>query len=217
MQLTDMTEQSTEKTGMARRVPVQKRSRERYELILKTATDILSEKGSDAFKMSDIVDRTKISFGSLYQYFPDKTAIIGTLADGYNQLGHECIKTELATIKTADDVHPSLCRLVDSYYQVFTDLPVMADILNATQSDKVLQKLDAEDMNVLSGFLMDALLRFSENKDRDELKLSSLLIIKLITSVVRFAITLEPLDAEKTLLIFKGILPMDVKSLVGNL
>ena len=44
----------------------------------------MAEKGSEAFRMSDIVERTGVAFGSLYQYFPDKTAIIGTLAERYN-------------------------------------------------------------------------------------------------------------------------------------
>ena len=69
-----------EPSPLARLVPVQRRSRDRFELILATAADILTEKGSEAFRMSDIVERTGVAFGSLYQYFPDKTAIIGTLA-----------------------------------------------------------------------------------------------------------------------------------------
>ena len=43
----------------------------------------MAEKGSEAFRMSDVVERSGVPFGSLYQYFPDKTAIIGTLAERY--------------------------------------------------------------------------------------------------------------------------------------
>ena len=35
--------------------------------------------------------------------------------------------------------------MVDSYYQVFIDEPVMRDIWQATQADRALQKLDEED------------------------------------------------------------------------
>jgi hypothetical protein len=41
--------------------------------------------------MSDIVARSGVPFGSLYQYFPDKTAIIGTLAQRYNVIGRDCL------------------------------------------------------------------------------------------------------------------------------
>ena len=46
--------------------------------------------------MSDIVERTGVAFGSLYQYFPDKTAIIGTLAERYNAVGRDCVRRDLS-------------------------------------------------------------------------------------------------------------------------
>jgi len=48
------------------------------------AAELMAEKGSEAFRMSDIVERSGVPFGSPYQYFPDKTAIIDTLAERYN-------------------------------------------------------------------------------------------------------------------------------------
>ena len=78
--------------GLARLVPTQQRSRERFERILQCAAEVMAEKGSEAFRMSDIVERTGVAFGSLYQYFPDKTAIIGTLAERYNAIGRECVR-----------------------------------------------------------------------------------------------------------------------------
>ena len=61
----------------------------------------MAEKGSEAFRMSDIVERSGVPFGSLYQYFPDKTAIIGTLAERYNAIGRACVRQELAAVKSA--------------------------------------------------------------------------------------------------------------------
>src|SRR3981189_3728935 len=114
--------------GLARLVPTQQRSRERCERILESAAEIMAEKGSEAFRMSDIVERTGVAFGSLYQYFPDKTAIIGTLAQRYNAVGRDCVRRDLSSVKSAKDLYPALCRIVDSYYQMFVDEPVMRDI-----------------------------------------------------------------------------------------
>jgi AcrR family transcriptional regulator len=75
----------------------------------------MAEQGSDAFRMSDIVERTGIGFGSLYQYFPDKTAIIGTLAERYNAIGHDCVGKERSALKRIRDLHEVLCRMADSY------------------------------------------------------------------------------------------------------
>jgi len=145
--------------ALARLVPTQQRSRERFERILESASEIMAEKGSEAFRMSDIVERTGVAFGSLYQYFPDKTAIIGTLAERYNAIGRDCVRRDLAPMKSAKDLHPALCRITDSYYQMFIDEPVMRDIWQATQADRALQKLDEEDGAYLSGLLSDAMRR----------------------------------------------------------
>ncbi|MGO8470326.1 helix-turn-helix domain-containing protein, partial [Rhizobium leguminosarum] len=47
--------------------------------------ELIESHGSDGLKMSEIVEKAGLSFGALYQYFPDKTSIIRTLAD-FNDL-----------------------------------------------------------------------------------------------------------------------------------
>ncbi|MFX6225919.1 helix-turn-helix domain-containing protein, partial [Acinetobacter baumannii] len=64
-----------------RRQPSQNRSRERVERRLAVATELLAAHGSDAMRMGESAERAGVSIGSLYQYFPDKAAIIRTLAE----------------------------------------------------------------------------------------------------------------------------------------
>ena len=199
--------------GLARLVPAQQRSRERFERILDCAAALMAEKGSDAFRMSDIVDRTGVAFGSLYQYFPDKTAIIGTLAERYNAIGHRCVARDLSGMKTGEDLHPALCRITDGYYQMFLDNPVMRDIWTATQADRALQQLDAEDGAHLAGLLSDAVQRIAPDIARPSLSAFSELMMTLIAATVRQAITLEPREARRMLALFKRLLPRDLSAL----
>ena len=126
--------------ALARLVPTQQRSRDRFEKILECAAELMAEKGSEAFRMSDVVERSGVPFGSLYQYFPDKTAIIGTLAERYNAIGRDCVRRDLASVRSARDLYPALCRITDSYYRMFIEEPVMRDIWQATQAE--FRKLD---------------------------------------------------------------------------
>ena len=199
--------------GIARLVPVQKRSRERYEHILSQAAELLAEKGSEAFRMSELVERTGVAFGSLYQYFPDKTAIIGTLAERYNQVGRDCVARDLAAVKTVRDLHPALCRIVDSYYRMFIDEPVMRDIWQATQADRALQKLDEEDVDFLAGLLADAVRRIAPDAPKPALQAYGRLVMTLIAAAVRHAITLPPKQARLLLATFKQMLPNDLSML----
>lgn len=192
--------------SVARLIPTQKRSRERFEMILACAQDLLLEKGSDAFRMSDIVERTGVPFGSLYQYFPDKTAIIGTLAERYNAIGHECVRAELAAMTRAQDLHPTLGRITDSFYGMYRQQPVMAAIWQATLADRRLQAIDRQDCDNLAGLLGDSV-RTVFDDDPDMIATFAMLAITLIGSAVRYAITLDEPQAQRVLEHFKVLLP----------
>jgi len=202
-------------SALARLVPTQQRSRERFERILASAAEIMAEKGSEAFRMSDIVERTGVPFGSLYQYFPDKTAIIGTLAERHNAVGRDCVRRDLSAVKVARDLHPALCRIVDSYYQMFIDVPVMRDIWQATQADRALQKLDEEDGAYLAGLLDEALKRIAPDAPSAAHAAFSQLTMTLIAAAVRHAIALEPKQAARMLALFKRMLPKNLTALVA--
>jgi AcrR family transcriptional regulator len=206
-------EAEAEARGLARLVPTQKRSRERFERILQCAAEVMAEKGSEAFRMSDIVERAGIAFGSLYQYFPDKTAVIGTLAERYNATGHDCVRRDLSAVNMVKDLHPALCRITDSYYEMFLNEPVMRDIWQATQADRALQKLDEEDVTFLSGLLSDALRRIAPDKAPAALAAFSRLTMILIAAAVRHAITLPPKEARRSLALFKKMLPKNLAAL----
>jgi AcrR family transcriptional regulator len=199
--------------ALARLVPTQRRSRERFERILECAAALMAEKGSEAFRMSDVVERSGVPFGSLYQYFPDKTAIIGTLAERYNAVGRDCVRRDLATVGTVRDLHPALCRITDSYYQMFVDVPVMRDIWRATQADRALQKLDEEDGAYLAGLLADALRRVAPDSPAAALASFSRLMMTLIAAAVRHAITQDTKEAARFLTLFKRMLPKNLAAL----
>ncbi|KVD25112.1 TetR family transcriptional regulator [Burkholderia ubonensis] len=196
--------------GRARLVPAQQRSRERFERILACAAEVMVEKGCDAFRMSDIVERTGIAFGSLYQYFPDKTAVIGTLAERYNALGHECVRRDLSRMKRVEDLHGTLCRITDSYYRMFADEPLMRDIWRATQADRALQALDEADGAFLAGLLTERLREIAPDARDAQLSAFSELTMVLIAAAVRYAIGLPPKAARQRLAMFKRTLPVDL-------
>src|SRR5258708_127620 len=200
-------------SGLARLVPTQQRSRERFEKILSSAAELIAEKGSEAFRMSDVVERSGVPFGSLYQYFPDKTAIIGTLAERYNAISRDCVRRDLAAVRNIRDMHPVLCRITDSYYQMFIDVPVMRDIWQATQADRSLQKLDEEDGVYLAGLLGDALRRIAPDAPKTALASFSQLTMTLIAATVRHAITQDARAAGRILTLFKRMLPTNLAAL----
>ncbi|WP_407157478.1 TetR family transcriptional regulator [Bradyrhizobium sp. STM 3557] len=201
---------------IARLVPTQKRSRERFERILACAVEVMAEKGSDAFRMSDIVERTGIAFGSLYQYFPDKTAVVATLAERYNAIGHECVRKELAGLQRLADLHTVLGRITDSYYQFFVDEPAVRDIWQATQADRALQRLDEEDGIFLTNMLKDALRPLARIVSAESLSDFCQITMVLMSAAVRHAIALPPKEGRRILKLFKQMLPRDLSQVARS-
>lgn len=199
----------------AGRVPVQKRGRERVEKILAAAAELIAESGSESMKMSDIVERTGVSFGSLYQYFPDKAAVIRRLAEHYNMLGRDCVANELGDVDSFGALDAALVRIIDGYFEMYRESPVMCDIWHATQADKQLASMDAEDGEWHSQTLLRRLKGLSARPE-DELLRASRLTMQMIAAVVRFAITLEDGEAEKTLEMFKRGLMGSTERLIGG-
>ena len=67
-------------TAALRRAPVQRRSALRVERMLDAAAELLEELGAEALSTSAIAARAGVSVGSLYQFFPDKNAVVEALA-----------------------------------------------------------------------------------------------------------------------------------------
>lgn len=189
--------------NLARRVPSQRRSRERVDRMLAVAATLIAEKGSETVRMSEIAEGAEVSIGSLYQYFPDKSAIIRTLAERYNAQGRECVEKELGVIATEADLVPALARVVDRYYAMFVAEPAMRDIWWATQGDKSLQALDAADGEVHTALLHAILVRLRGEGSVTQ----AMLTMHLLATTVRLAIALEKGEAQEMLERFKAALP----------
>jgi AcrR family transcriptional regulator len=62
-----------------RKQPVQQRSAKRVELMLEACATLLDELGYDGVTTTLIAERAGVAVGSLYQFFPDKRAVVQEL------------------------------------------------------------------------------------------------------------------------------------------
>lgn len=86
--------------------PQQARSAELVAAILEAAVQVLAREGIKRFTMARVAERTGASIGSLYQYFPNKAAILFRLqSDEWRQT------TEMLRTVLQDQGKPPLQRL----------------------------------------------------------------------------------------------------------
>jgi AcrR family transcriptional regulator len=74
-----------------RRRPVQARSKQTVERILDAAAHVFGDRGYPA-TTNQVAERAGVSIGSLYQYFPDKDALLAALHDRHlDQVGRRLL------------------------------------------------------------------------------------------------------------------------------
>lgn len=89
-----------------RKEPQQERSNELVGAVLRAAIQVLAEEGAPRFTMARVAERAGVSVGSLYQYFPNKAAVLFRLqADEWRQT------TALMRELLEDTTRPPLARL----------------------------------------------------------------------------------------------------------
>ena len=181
---------SVDSAGPRGRAPTQRRSIERVERILACATTLIAERGSDQMKMSEVADMAGISIGSLYQYFPDKSAIVYALAERLSAASRACIEAALLKVRDLEGLRDAFSGLVDQYYAIFLSEPVMRDIWSATQADKRLREIELAESRACGKRLADMLIPLRPGADAAKLATSAFLVWQLGEATMRLAVSL---------------------------
>jgi AcrR family transcriptional regulator len=122
-----MTERQSPRIS-SRKQPKQARSAELVATILQAATQVLAKEGAARFTTARVAERAGVSIGSLYQYFPNKAAILFRLQrDEWTQT------TDLLGTILTNTTQPPLQRihtLVHAFIQSECDEAQMRVALN---------------------------------------------------------------------------------------
>lgn len=113
---------SSTPSGM-RRKPRQARSQERVNRILDVAEALFIADGYNATTTNAIATQAQVAIGSLYQFFPDKAAIVQALARRYTNLLYQRLSA-LDTDAVASLPLPAYVDyIIDTTNQFFADYP----------------------------------------------------------------------------------------------
>jgi AcrR family transcriptional regulator len=130
--------------GGMRRKPRQARSQERVNRILDGAEGLFASQGYAATTTNAIAARAEVPIGSLYQFFPDKTAILQALALRNAEKLHQELtvidEAELARLSLSDYMN----QLIDTTDRFFTENPSYYAIFMEVQGTiPELEEIDA--------------------------------------------------------------------------
>ncbi len=199
-------QESSQGAGRAslRRVPKQERSRERIGEILKVAKELIGQKGIDAVTMKEIAALSGGPIASVYQYFPNKTAIIAMLYELYVEEVRELIADYIAKIETADDALKATDDLFDMYYRRMREEPSTQDLLNAIQADKTLADLDIAETRTQAEVFFEATGHFVAESMRESYARTLFVMFHMAGATLRLAL-MVPEEAVQIAAQFKSI------------
>jgi AcrR family transcriptional regulator len=112
-----------------RKLPKQERSRVTVESILIATTRILTEEGYDRFNTNRVAELAGVSVGSLYQYFPNKEALIFALAEDHANEMVQLVQAHLE--ETANtSVQDLIAQIIKATIAAHAVNPILHKVLN---------------------------------------------------------------------------------------
>jgi AcrR family transcriptional regulator len=135
-----------------RRVPRQARSRERLARMLDAAEELLVAEGPAALTTTRVAAAAGVSVGSLYQYLPDKEAIVEALAGRY-LAEFEALMEELAGQAPFED---PVGTLIDAFATRYRERPGYRALWFGRELTPALRAADLENKSALAEALLQA-------------------------------------------------------------
>lgn len=113
--------------------PIQKRGILRFEAILNAGRTVLAELGYEHFTVEDVAARAEVPVGSVYQYFPNKFAIIAELAAQDTDFLVTALQ-EAAPVFPTEDWQQETATLIEVFAHLWADHPWRPAVYSAMRS-----------------------------------------------------------------------------------
>ena len=184
-----------------RNLPVQKRAKDKYQLILVTACSILEEKGFSGLSTREISRRAECNIATVYRYFDGVNDIIKALGDPFFA-GVSSLFDYMSSLLINGD---SLDSVIRFFLQEFTnEIAENRWILHAEagiMTDKDLIAWDSQLMKAIEIKLSDVLAIALRDKPKYELQVISYRLVRHWKSFMRVLIEYENLDEAAWLIV----------------
>jgi AcrR family transcriptional regulator len=185
------------------RTPTQARARDRVDRILAAATGLIAARGAEHLKMGELAARAGVSVGSLYQYFPDKAAVVAALAEQISEGSRACIAEALAPVQTPGQLAAAFGGLIDLYWSLFQAEPVRRDIWAGAQADKALMAIELAENRASGEMLAAAMLRARPHADPAAVATTAFLVWQLGEATMRLAVSLPRGEGDAVVAAYK--------------
>jgi len=124
-----------------RRQPQQARSRERVERILKATARLVERGGVAAVNTNAIAKQARLPVGTLYQFFPNREAVLKALMQAQLEAFDAALWPLLAPSEDEQPLGAQVDRIIDALAKAYVRVPGLATLLRSMKSEPVLEAM----------------------------------------------------------------------------
>jgi len=188
-----------------RKRPRQERGKATVDSILQATARILVKRGFDALTTNAVAAAAGVSIGSLYQYFPNKEALVAALIERHTEHRSSALLAELARVATLPVAQAAraVVELLIRAHSIDPDLHrVLVDQVPRVGKLARLRELDEIAQRMVAGLLAA---RREELALRDP-DLSAFILVSTIEAVIQRAALLYPARLRDPRLVDEAVL-----------
>lgn len=178
-----------------RKVPKQARARETQQRFLDAAARVFARHGYSAGTTNRIAEEAGASVGSLYQYFPNKDAILIALVRRHIDEGVELVAARLADPQPRSLVE-RLDGLVDAVLTNHAGDPRLHQVLfeEAPRPPELLAELHALEASIIEA--AEAMIRADDTTHVDDPAMAARLVVTAIESLIHRYVSSQHADLD---------------------
>ena len=150
-------------------------------------------------RMTELAVAAKVPIGSVYQYFPEKAAIVKALFDQHASAIQAKMAAMFVDVRSLDQALDRVCTVIDWYYESYRNDPVYLGVWMGTEMDQDLLQLNIEHSGRVAGIFHDAVRGLAPDLCDEEMYARTYLFSHLIGAVIRLAAVSEEALARRML------------------
>ncbi len=183
-----MTSDSAPPDLAVRHRPVQERGRVRFDAILSAARELLAIGGLEGFTIEDVAARAEIPVGSVYQFFPNKFAIVAELDSRDTEALIDDLMASSGRL-LGDDWQAETNDLIDLVAAHWVDDPTRRAVWLAMRSTAATRSLAAEHSRALVNTLLPMIQGLTEDRTLDEQLTICEVVVEMSQSLLHFSVS----------------------------
>ena len=186
-------------SSLSIRIPQQQRSKRRVLAILKASHALIAKHGILGLKMNDVAKSAGIPVGSVYQYFPTKSALIAHLFSQHLDFYHKLGERYLSEVRTPEQSAAKLRRLLVVVYLDNRRNTLMREVWAGVQADRAIREIHLRDNAFFSDLLYKFVCRARSTAPQRQLRRRCQVVNEMWDGTIRLAITLDEKEGDALL------------------